>query len=111
MLKRLFLVGGLTVALLLGAVGPACADCCPGGAAAASVAAAQACCGDCAPTVERPSGPAMIAKAELPDAPDFAFLAPSPAFAVPGDRRAAGIAPAGLLAPTLPTSPPRPLRL
>jgi hypothetical protein len=110
-LKRLLLVGCLAAALGLGAVGPACAECCPAGGAAASVAAAQACCGDCAPTVERSSGPAMIAKADLPDAPVFAILAPTSASAVSIDRCAAGIGPAGLLARTHPASPPRPLRL
>jgi hypothetical protein len=51
----------LGLALLAGPAGAACKTCCPEVPAEATLAAPPACCGDCAPTLEKPPEPAARA--------------------------------------------------
>ncbi len=55
---RGLLAFGLALALLAGPVGAVCVDCCPRADAPLTLAVAAACCGDCAPTIDRAPDPA-----------------------------------------------------
>ena len=59
----------LGLALLAGPVAAACGDCCAKAEGPTAIAALQACCGDCAPSLEKTPDPASIAaqKAHDPD--------------------------------------------
>ncbi len=101
----------VVVALAASLLGPACADCCPAADVSATLAAAQGCCGDCAPTVERPAEPAsLVAKAVMPVPAAAVVLAGAPLRAPVADAVARpALDPAPLR--FAPLAPPRPLRL
>ena len=109
-MARIAVIGLVFAALLTGPAAAACGDCCPKSQTPVSVAAAQACCGDCGATLERAPDPVTLAEAKAPLDPAAATGAGAAEVGRPSSHTAGAALTAATVASPR-SSLPRPLRL